>query len=97
MTTHSYHPDTHENGLADNCERCLEHAQEPFDNLDDENLTNLIIRVQRDDLPRSSNEMTAMNRVSDALRLSDRLLKIRDRVMHDLIIDWREGSWPSRR
>lgn len=42
MTMHSIHPDTHTHGLADDCERCAEHAADPLRGLDDENLTRLI-------------------------------------------------------
>lgn len=37
MATHTFHPDTHENGLADGCPRCDELAAQPL-NLDSENM-----------------------------------------------------------
>jgi len=42
MTTHIDHPDSHENGLADGCPRCEEHAQRPEDNLDAQNVRRLM-------------------------------------------------------
>lgn len=36
MASHAYHPDTHDHGLADECERCAELARQPLD-LDNEN------------------------------------------------------------
>jgi len=73
MVTHTPHPDSHGHGLADGCPRCDEHAERPFDSLDDDNLRALVLRV-RDDLPgRSNNEMLAMRRVRDALLVARRL------------------------
>lgn len=37
MTSHSFHEDSHEAGLADDCPRCQEHALEPT-GLDAQNL-----------------------------------------------------------
>mgnify|MGYP001571143581 CR=1 FL=1 len=63
MAIHSYHPDIHAYGLADNCERCEQHAEHPLDTLDDSMLTDLILRVRRDNYPRSNNEAAAMNSI----------------------------------
>jgi hypothetical protein len=65
MTVHSRHPDTHEHGLADGCDRCAEHALRPFDGLDARNLAALYRRVRDDEQARSLNEARAM----DAIRL----------------------------
>ena len=67
MSSHSYHPDTHTNGLADKCPRCQEHAERPFNSLDDENLQNLVDRIRHDLEPRSFNESLAMLTVRRAL------------------------------
>lgn len=37
MSAHSPHPDSHEFGLADDCERCAEHAEHPERGLDIKN------------------------------------------------------------
>ena len=76
MATHSIHPNSHTNGLADGCERCEEHAEHPFDGLDDENLSILLIRVRNDDPPRSNNEALAMHRVRSVIRAAERLAKL---------------------
>jgi hypothetical protein len=77
MTVHTIHPDTHEFGLADDCERCREHAIEPFVGLDDTNLINLIRRVEVGDPARSTTESIAMGKVRDALYLAKRVLALR--------------------
>ena len=73
MTTHTFHPDTHEYGLADGCPRCDEHAERPLDGLDQENLANLIDRVQRHEEPRSANEYRAMYMLEKALLVARQL------------------------
>ena len=63
MSEHSYHPDSHTHGLADDCERCAEHASHPLRSLDADNLRQLRFRI-RDGLPaRSDNERLAMERL----------------------------------
>jgi len=44
MATHSPHEDSHTHGLADDCDRCAEHAARPH-SLDDENLGALWMRM----------------------------------------------------
>lgn len=68
MVSHSLHPDTHENGLADDCGRCLQHAVAPVISLDDENLTALIFRVIEGKPSRSLNERIAMDYVEALIR-----------------------------
>lgn len=70
MTSHTYHPDTHEHGLADECPRCAEHARHPFESLDDTNLRQLIRRVREGQRPRSGAEATAMEEVEAVFRRS---------------------------
>ena len=71
MTMHTQHPDTHDNGLADDCERCAEHAADPFHGLDDANLSALVVRTQAwmrdEEFPRSNNETVAMRVVETAI------------------------------
>lgn len=83
MPSHSYHAPIPTHGLADGCVRCLQHAEHPFDSLDDDNLLDLVERTIRwmdDDehsVARSRNEQKAMTIVSDALthrRILDRLI-----------------------
>ncbi len=60
MSVHSYHPDSHTHGLADDCERCDEHARRPWLGLDSHNLTVLRLRIRSGLPPRSNNEQLAM-------------------------------------
>ena len=63
MTVHTPHPRSHEHGLADGCPRCAEHAEYPFDGLDEENLTVLVERLTKRLPARSANEAGAMGQV----------------------------------
>ena len=40
--THSYHPDTHEFGLADGCPKCYDYATRTLHSLDTPNLRSLL-------------------------------------------------------
>jgi hypothetical protein len=60
VSVHSYHPDTHTHGLADDCERCAEHAMRPWLGLDNHILTVLRLRILSELPPRSENERHAM-------------------------------------
>ncbi len=42
MSAHTFHPDPHEHGLADDCPRCAEQAADPVNGLDERNLTRLL-------------------------------------------------------
>ena len=80
MTSHAIHPDTHTDGLADECDRCAEHAVALI-SLDDENLALLIERTEswmgltpsRHDYPRSDNELTAMRWLEKYVLIRDRM------------------------
>jgi hypothetical protein len=63
MTVHRPHPDSHTHGLADDCERCAEHAANPFEGLDERNLAELYRRVLNHERSRSENEGIAMHQV----------------------------------
>lgn len=63
MAVHSLHPGTHTHGLADDCERCAQHAREPWVGLDEENLRNLVYRYYSNASPRSVNEATALRNI----------------------------------
>jgi len=67
MTAHIVHPSIRENGLADGCPRCGEHAEYPFEGLDDGNMESLIDRIASQDESRSVNEDDAMRVVSKAM------------------------------
>lgn len=60
MTTHTYHPDSHEFGLQDDCPRCAEHSLYPWQSLDSENLANLKSRIGQGLTARSGTEAQAM-------------------------------------
>jgi hypothetical protein len=60
MVSHTYHPDTHTNGLADDCERCKQHTERPWVSLDETNLEVLRGRIALDLPGRTFNESTAM-------------------------------------
>lgn len=79
MVSHTYHPDSHEFGLSDECARCYQLADTPFQSLDDDNLLALYERVVEKLPGRSRNERTAMTTVEHALRLH-RLLQERQGV-----------------
>lgn len=83
MPTHTHHPPIGTHGLADSCLRCEEHADHPFDSLDDDNLTDLVERTKRwmadeteNALARSKAEQKAMTRVSEALQQREILDRI---------------------
>lgn len=81
MSVHSFHPDSHTHGLADNCERCAEHAANVY-TLDNDNLRALYELRQKveADVPgfsyRSQNEQTASYNLGCALRITSRLLQM---------------------
>lgn len=74
VITHTLHPDTHTHGLADDCPRCEQMAQEfPF-GWDDVNVSNLVRNTRAwgrgEFRPRSNNEATAMRTVERHLRIA---------------------------
>ena len=60
MANHTLHPDVTKHGLADDCPRCTDHALEPWNTLDYENLGILVRRILHHESGRSHNETTAM-------------------------------------
>ncbi|KKM88667.1 hypothetical protein LCGC14_1256380 [marine sediment metagenome] len=70
MATHSDHPSIRDNGLADGCPRCKEHAEYPFEGLDDGNLESLIDRLASRADSRSVNEDNAMRVISKAVTMA---------------------------
>ena len=64
MAVHTLHPSIREHGLADDCLRCAEHAENPVLGLDDGNLLELVYRTIRwmrdEDVARSDTELIAM-------------------------------------
>ena len=82
MSIHTMHPDSHEHGLADDCPRCAEHAEDPFATLDDRNLGLLVERTSLwmldapDSLPRSVVEQLAMRKVEHVLVRARRLRQL---------------------
>ena len=70
MASHTYHPDTHTEGLADDCPRCDQHAVMPLEGLDEINITAIKLRVLDNLLPRSRNEALAMEKIRAAIKES---------------------------
>ena len=72
MAMHTFHPDSHEHGLADDCPRCAEHAEHPFESLDRLNLAALATRtiawMRDEEFPRSVTETKAMRYMERAIR-----------------------------
>lgn len=70
MSAHTVHPSIRENGLADGCPRCSEHAERPFHGLDDGNMESLIDRIVGQGQPRGTNEAIAMAHMKDAMAMA---------------------------
>jgi hypothetical protein len=78
VTIHSIHPDTHTHGLADECERCAEHAQHPIQSLDTVNLRRIMaLAVDRDRLgqPATYTDQVAAGRVLTTLEHAGHLAR----------------------
>jgi hypothetical protein len=76
MASHSVHPDIHEHGLADDCERCAEIAAEPWKYLDRDGLGRIVVLVTNPDTRfdfRTNNEGVAFAKVMTALEHSGAL------------------------
>lgn len=76
MVSHTLHPDSHEHGLSDDCERCAQLARYPGESLDNENLTMLLLRVLEGRPARSGNERLAMDEVEHSIRLYRKLRQV---------------------
>jgi len=80
MSSHTLHPDSHTHGLADDCPRCAEHADDPFASLDANNLRMLYDRTLQwmDDaqVPRSQAELEAMRVVEITIYRIEKLQQI---------------------
>lgn len=78
--THVAHPRIIEHGLVDGCPRCEEIAADPFADLDDENLAELVARTRRwmvdGAASRSDAELRAMRAVEMVLVGTGRLERI---------------------
>lgn len=68
MTMHSPHPDTHTHGLADDCPRCAEHADNPVLSLDQSNLARIMALALN---PDRLDEATYTDNVAAAKVLTD--------------------------
>lgn len=83
MTVHSVHPNTYECGLADDCPRCTEHAENPIASLDQPNLKRIMalalhpdrfsVALTETDLVAAAKVLTTLERAG-ALRRTDPLL-----------------------
>lgn len=80
MASHNHAPAIAEGGLQDDCPRCDEHAEHPFDSLDDSNLKNLVERtvawMHDEAMPRSRNEWVAMRKVEAAIRHARAMVRV---------------------
>ena len=80
MSAHTLHPDSHTHGLADDCPRCAEHADNPFASLDTENLRMLYNRTVQwmndDAIARSDTELIAMRVVEITIYRIEKLRQI---------------------
>lgn len=74
--THSNHPDIHTVGLRDDCERCEDLSNSPFEALDDELLRALAIRLANGEAGRSLAENDAMAHIQYVLDAAKRTLKL---------------------
>ena len=91
-TTHIVHADVHDVGLVDGCPRCAEHAENPFLNLDNETLGNLVQRVVYEEDSRSQSERVAMVNVKRALDEACGLAKLNP----DAFSQYAYGQWGIR-
>lgn len=83
MTMHTEHDSIHTHGLADNCPRCEEMAENPVFTLDSANLESLVRRTKRwrnesdpnwdNCRPRSQNELRAMQKIDHHLSIIYRI------------------------
>ncbi len=90
MTAHAVHPDSHENGLADGCPRCAEHAENPLASLDARNLRELVRRAVEDEPARSEAEALATARVREALERAGKIAEVAPVALaHYLAERWR--------
>lgn len=68
MSTHRVHEDVQTHGLADDCDRCAEHAQHPLTSLDEQSLQALLARVVNREGYRSENERVAILNLTKAMQ-----------------------------
>ncbi len=88
MTVHAVHPDTHEHGLADDCDRCAELAADPVRTLDHINLGRIMrLAVDEDRLanPSTHNDMVAAARVLTALEHAGHLARTDPQIVCDFL------------
>lgn len=76
MTTHTAHGRIATTGLADDCDRCTEHASHPFYSLDDNNLRRLVQMARSDELPLTRNDRIALAQVRDVMAKAQRLARV---------------------
>lgn len=88
-TTHTIHDDIREAGLADDCERCAEHAENPIRDLDSGNLRNLIeLAVNRDIHPRTNAEGVAVANVLTAMERFGRIAEANPEAAMAYLSKW---------
>lgn len=91
MTTHTFHPDTHEHGLQDDCPRCIEHSEHPIQSLDRQNLTRIMRLAVTDDrlgLPVTYLDQVAAGRVLTALENAGQLSRADPVTFNEYMRRW---------
>lgn len=73
MTVHDPHDSTLQVGLVDGCDRCAEHAEHPFDSLDDKHIVQLATMVMARTYPRTNNEAKALRIIEKVILSAQRL------------------------
>lgn len=75
MTMHARHPDF-DAVLYDNCHRCYQHSEHPFDSLDDSHLGRLASMIFLFEKGRTVNERRAIHEIEDVMVKAARLERV---------------------
>jgi hypothetical protein len=101
--SHTYHPDSKLHGLADDCLRCAEHAENPFASMDEQSLTLLLHRTLANRfgsedgkgpfgphlVARSETEAVAMASIMNVLERAGRMAE----VAPNLLVIYLQNRW----
>lgn len=81
MAMHSAHENMPQDAvLADDCERCTEHARDPFNSLDDWHLARLVAFVDRTAdsiVNHTTNDWIAIRKIDDVINKVNRINRVR--------------------
>lgn len=91
MSSHTFHPDIAIGGLDDACERCHEHAQHPWRDLDPDNLRRLVENALDGSVPElpTANDQLACANIRDVLRATGQIA----RECPDLVLRYLDEQW----